>query len=281
MPSSPRRRCIPRRARRIPHRDARQRFMTHNGRSLVAGWRTMVGLRNAIVMCVLMAGCSCGRTSPARRRRRFRATVPRNDRRDRYLDDEATASLRRRRPQLRAPLLYVFPFIGKKVSYGHRHHGYPATDVFGCGATLWLRSRGTIERDAHVRSVGAEGQRPGNAWREVRLDAWRRRRALLLRPSRFGRRQPGERRRWRRSRSASWARPATPATRSATRTSESRGRALTRSGRFAAARSGRGSTSMRGARANSSSPVDEVAAAKAANPDACNLAALAPSAGDA
>jgi len=29
------------------------------------------------------------------------------------------------------------------------------------------------------------------------------------------------------------------------------------------------------------SPVDEVAKAEAANPDACNLAALAPSAGDA
>ena len=34
------------------------------------------------------------------------------------------------------PLHYVFPFTGKKISYGHTHHDYPATDVFGCGAEV-------------------------------------------------------------------------------------------------------------------------------------------------
>jgi murein DD-endopeptidase MepM/ murein hydrolase activator NlpD len=30
----------------------------------------------------------------------------------------------------------VFPFTGTKVGYGRKHSGYPATDVFGCGATV-------------------------------------------------------------------------------------------------------------------------------------------------
>ena len=44
------------------------------------------------------------------------------------------------------PLHYVFPFTGKKVSYGHRHHDYPATDVFGCGAVVVAPVWGTIEQ---------------------------------------------------------------------------------------------------------------------------------------
>ncbi len=43
------------------------------------------------------------------------------------------------------PLLYVFPFTGKKVSYGHRHHDYPATDVTGCGAGVVAPIGGTIQ----------------------------------------------------------------------------------------------------------------------------------------
>ena len=43
------------------------------------------------------------------------------------------------------PLVYVFPFTGKKVSYGRRHHDYPATDVFGCGATVVAPIGGTID----------------------------------------------------------------------------------------------------------------------------------------
>lgn len=44
------------------------------------------------------------------------------------------------------PLLYVFPFVGKKVSYGRRHHDYPATDVFGCGAGVVAPIGGTIKQ---------------------------------------------------------------------------------------------------------------------------------------
>lgn len=41
--------------------------------------------------------------------------------------------------------MYVFPFTGKKVSYGRRHHDYPASDVFGCGATVVAPIGGTID----------------------------------------------------------------------------------------------------------------------------------------
>ena len=29
---------------------------------------------------------------------------------------------------------YVFPFVGRDVSYGTTHHDYPAVDLFGCEA---------------------------------------------------------------------------------------------------------------------------------------------------
>jgi murein DD-endopeptidase MepM/ murein hydrolase activator NlpD len=48
------------------------------------------------------------------------------------------------------PLVYVFPFTGTKVSYGHRHHDYPATDVFGCGADVVAPIGGTIDE---VRTI--------------------------------------------------------------------------------------------------------------------------------
>ncbi|MEY2552677.1 MAG: peptidoglycan LD-endopeptidase LytH, partial [Ilumatobacteraceae bacterium] len=34
--------------------------------------------------------------------------------------------------------------MGKKVSYGHSHSAYRATDVFGCGATVLAPVRGTV-----------------------------------------------------------------------------------------------------------------------------------------
>lgn len=46
--------------------------------------------------------------------------------------------------------MYVFPFAGKKVSYGHRHHDYPASDVFGCGAEVVAPIGGTIEETRTV-----------------------------------------------------------------------------------------------------------------------------------
>ncbi len=39
---------------------------------------------------------------------------------------------------------YVFPFVGRKVSYGTTHAGYPAIDVFGCGAGVVAPTSGTI-----------------------------------------------------------------------------------------------------------------------------------------
>jgi murein DD-endopeptidase MepM/ murein hydrolase activator NlpD len=41
--------------------------------------------------------------------------------------------------------VYVFPFTGRKVSYGHTHHDYPATDVFGCGAIVVAPIGGTVD----------------------------------------------------------------------------------------------------------------------------------------
>jgi murein DD-endopeptidase MepM/ murein hydrolase activator NlpD len=52
--------------------------------------------------------------------------------------EEATTTTRPR------PLHYVFPFTGTKISYGHRHHDYPATDVFGCGAEVVAPIGGSI-----------------------------------------------------------------------------------------------------------------------------------------
>jgi murein DD-endopeptidase MepM/ murein hydrolase activator NlpD len=41
---------------------------------------------------------------------------------------------------------YVFPFVGRQVSYGPSHHDYPATDVFGCGAIVVAPTAGLVER---------------------------------------------------------------------------------------------------------------------------------------
>jgi len=39
---------------------------------------------------------------------------------------------------------YAFPFTGLAVSYGDDHSGYPATDVFGCGAMVVSPTNGTV-----------------------------------------------------------------------------------------------------------------------------------------
>jgi murein DD-endopeptidase MepM/ murein hydrolase activator NlpD len=39
---------------------------------------------------------------------------------------------------------YVFPFTGRNVSYGTRHTGYQAIDVFGCGANVVAPTSGTV-----------------------------------------------------------------------------------------------------------------------------------------
>lgn len=40
--------------------------------------------------------------------------------------------------------VYVFPFAGRKVSFGDTHHDYPAIDVFGCGATVEAPTSGEV-----------------------------------------------------------------------------------------------------------------------------------------
>ena len=51
-----------------------------------------------------------------------------------------------------SPSAYVFPFVGRAVSYGTTHHDYPATDVFGCGAIVVAPTDGEVveTRDADV-----------------------------------------------------------------------------------------------------------------------------------
>ena len=44
----------------------------------------------------------------------------------------------------------MFPFVGRRVSFGPSHHDYPATDVFGCGAIVVAPTSGLVER---VRTV--------------------------------------------------------------------------------------------------------------------------------
>ena len=58
----------------------------------------------------------------------------------------------------------MFPFTGKKVGYGHRHVGYSATDVFGCGAIVVAPIGGTINQtrtfdpwDPHVNDPATRG----------------------------------------------------------------------------------------------------------------------------
>lgn len=40
--------------------------------------------------------------------------------------------------------VYVFPFVGQRVSYGTTHHDYPAIDVFGCSAGVVAPTSGTV-----------------------------------------------------------------------------------------------------------------------------------------
>ncbi|MGB8860252.1 MAG: M23 family metallopeptidase [Ilumatobacteraceae bacterium] len=49
-----------------------------------------------------------------------------------------------------APSVYVFPFVGKRVSYGTTHHDYPAADVFGCGAIVVAPTDGTVVQTRDV-----------------------------------------------------------------------------------------------------------------------------------
>jgi murein DD-endopeptidase MepM/ murein hydrolase activator NlpD len=99
---------------------------------------------SAIIVGALIAGCSAGpaATEPTAlptTAETAAPTVPPSS----TLAASTTSSSTTTIPP---PLLYVFPFTGKKVSYGHRHHDYPAADVFGCGAGVVAPIRGTIEQ---------------------------------------------------------------------------------------------------------------------------------------
>ncbi|MEP7115682.1 MAG: M23 family metallopeptidase, partial [Ilumatobacteraceae bacterium] len=110
----------------------------------MTGWRTMQVLRSAIVLCALTAGCSAGTVAtqpsiPSTVASVATTEVPASS--TTSTTTAATTSTTRPRP-----LVYVFPFTGKKISYGHKHHDYPATDVFGCGANVVAPIGGTIEQ---------------------------------------------------------------------------------------------------------------------------------------
>jgi murein DD-endopeptidase MepM/ murein hydrolase activator NlpD len=54
-------------------------------------------------------------------------------------------------PTTTLPLpVYVFPFVGKRVSYGSTHHDYPAADVFGCGAIVVAPTDGAVVQTRDV-----------------------------------------------------------------------------------------------------------------------------------
>jgi murein DD-endopeptidase MepM/ murein hydrolase activator NlpD len=108
----------------------------------------MPALRNAIVVVALTAGCSA---APA-------ATDPTPDVTTPVVEATSPATTTTTTPTTTAVTtttaprarFYVFPFTGTKISYGRRHHDYPATDVFGCGAHVVAPIGGTVEETRAV-----------------------------------------------------------------------------------------------------------------------------------
>jgi murein DD-endopeptidase MepM/ murein hydrolase activator NlpD len=99
--------------------------------------------RSAIAIFLLTAGCSAGAavstsTTPA--------TAPEITSTQVVTPSTTTTTPATTTTTAPRPLLYVFPFTGKKVSYGHTHHDYPAADVFGCGANVVAPIGGTIDQ---------------------------------------------------------------------------------------------------------------------------------------
>lgn len=124
----------------------------------------MAALRNAIVICALTAGCSAGAvateaTTPT--------TIP-ETKTTNVVVPSTLASVTTEATTITTiprPLHYVFPFVGNKISYGHRHHDYPATDVFGCGATVVAPIGGTVDEtrliDAWLPKINDPATRGG------------------------------------------------------------------------------------------------------------------------
>src|SRR3954468_8582386 len=109
----------------------------------------MPDLRNAIVLCALVAGCTSGAvaTHPTSSPSTVAITTTQAQPVQTTLPPSTTNNTTTTTP---VPLTYVFPFTGKKVSYAHKHHDYPASDVFGCGAGVVAPVRGTIDE---IRTV--------------------------------------------------------------------------------------------------------------------------------
>jgi murein DD-endopeptidase MepM/ murein hydrolase activator NlpD len=238
----------------------------------------MAVLRNAIVMCALMAGCSAG--AAATKTTASPTTAPATTEVVATSTTKPRATSTTTSTSMPRPLLYVFPFTGKKVSYGRRHSGYPATDVFGCGANVVAPIGGTIDEirttdpwDPKVNDPATRGGKyvslygdDGVRYYFAHLDS------VAVKPgdvvnggARLGiMGQTGDARHTvcHTHVGISWP-------------CDNKEWAVRRGEIFPwkyldAWRKG-----------EQLSPVDEVAAAKAKNPDACNLAALAPTAGDA
>jgi murein DD-endopeptidase MepM/ murein hydrolase activator NlpD len=233
-------------------------------------------LGRAIVAGALTAGCSAGAavTEPT-----TPATIPATTS-TQAAPTTSTAPAATTTTTLPRPLQYVFPFTGKKVSYGHTHHDYPASDVFGCGADVVAPIGGTIDQtrtvDPWVPKINDPATRGGKYVSMLGDDGVRYYFAHLdsvaVKPgdivdagaalgimgqtgnarnsvchTHFGISWPCDANEWAVRRGEIWPWKYLDAWRA--------GEQL--------------------------SPVDEIAAAKAANPDACNIAGLATTAGDA
>ncbi len=254
-----------------------KRFITLYGRSPVAGWATMPGRWNAIVIWALAAGCSAGGAVTESTTRPSDAVVSTTRVAPPSSTAPAAAATTTTSPR---PLFYVFPFSGRKVSYGRRHHDYPATDVFGCGTAVVAPIAGVIDQTRtvdpwvpktndpatrggkYVAMLGDDGVRyyfahlervevqPGDAVRAgdplgIMGQTGNARKSACH--THFGISWPCDRNEWAVRRGEVWPWKYLDAWRT--------GEQL--------------------------SPVDEVAAAEAKNPDACTLAGLTPTAADA
>ena len=259
-----------------------KRFIARNGRSLVKGRRTKWAWWSVAVACGLAAGCS---SAPAAAPSTAQSPTSPATTTTTLVRPSSTGSTS---TTTAAPTTTTGPRpLALRLSV-HGQEGQlraPSCRLPGHRRVRLRCHRRRPDRrhdrsDAHVRPVGSEDQRPGDPWRQVRVAARRRRCSLLLRPPRQRRGAAGRRRRWRhptrrhgpnrrrpehglphsrRHLLAVWSRRMGGATR--------RGLAVEVPRRLAEGRAAL--AGRRGRRA------------EAANPDACNLAVLDPSASDA
>ena len=121
----------------------------------------MPALRNTIVVCLLVAGGTAGCAAEEVTTEPVASTTAAPD---------ATSSVvpipsrllrpLNRPPQRRERVCYVYPFTGRKTSYSRRHHDYPATDVFGCGANVVAPTGGIVEQTRTVDPWDPEDDDP-------------------------------------------------------------------------------------------------------------------------